>query len=52
MAAFTAIPGMQYALNFSMETDYPKMFATITSIVAVAAISLYLLERLERRLFP
>ena len=28
VAAFTAIPGMQYALNFSMETDYPKMFAT------------------------
>ncbi len=30
VAAFTAIPGMQYALNFSMETDYPKMFATTT----------------------
>lgn len=28
VAAFTATPGMQYALNFSMETDYPKMFAT------------------------
>lgn len=36
----------------SSVADYPKMFATITSIVAVAAISLYLLERLERRLFP
>ena len=32
--------------------DYPKMFATIASIVAVAAISLHLLERLERRWFP
>ena len=28
VAAFTAIPGMRYALDFSMETDYPKMFAT------------------------
>jgi NitT/TauT family transport system permease protein len=36
----------------SSVADYPKMFATIASIVAVAAISLYLLERLERRLFP
>jgi NitT/TauT family transport system permease protein len=32
--------------------DYPKMFATIASIVAVAAISLHLLQRLELRLFP
>ena len=32
--------------------DYPKMFAAIASIVAVAALSLYALERLERRLFP
>jgi NitT/TauT family transport system permease protein len=36
----------------SSVADYPKMFAAIASIVAVAAISLYLLERLERRLFP
>ncbi len=28
LAAFTASTGLQYALNFSMETDYPKMFAT------------------------
>ena len=34
MAAFTAIPGMQYALNFSMETDYPKMFATTAQYAA------------------
>ena len=26
--AFKATGGMQYALNFSMDTDYPKMFAT------------------------
>lgn len=36
----------------SSVADYPKMFATITSIIAVAAISLHALERLERRLFP
>jgi NitT/TauT family transport system permease protein len=36
----------------SSVADYPKMFATIASIVAVAALSLYALERLERRLFP
>jgi len=36
----------------SSVADYPKMFATIASIVAVAAISLHALERLERRLFP
>jgi NitT/TauT family transport system permease protein len=36
----------------SSVADYPKMFATIASIVAVAALSLYGLERLERRLFP
>jgi feruloyl esterase len=28
LAAFTASTGLQYALNFSMDTDYPKMFAT------------------------
>ena len=36
----------------SSVADYPKMFATIASIVAVAAISLFLLERMEKRLFP
>ena len=36
----------------SSVADYPKMVATIASIVAVAAISLHLLERLERRWFP
>ncbi|HXG49946.1 MAG TPA: ABC transporter permease subunit [candidate division Zixibacteria bacterium] len=36
----------------SSVADYPKMFAAIASIVALAAISIYLLERLERRLFP
>jgi ABC-type nitrate/sulfonate/bicarbonate transport system permease component len=36
----------------SSVADYPRMFAAIASIVAVAAISLHLLERLERRLFP
>src|SRR5688572_16652086 len=36
----------------SSTADYPKMFAAIASIVAVAATSLYLLQRLEQRLFP
>ncbi len=36
----------------SSVADYPKMFAAIASIVALAALSLYLLERLERRWFP
>jgi NitT/TauT family transport system permease protein len=36
----------------SSVADYAKMFAAIASIVAVAAVSLHLLERLERRLFP
>jgi NitT/TauT family transport system permease protein len=36
----------------SSVADYPKMFAAIASIVALAAMSLYLLERLERRWFP
>ena len=35
----------------SSVADYPKMFATIASIIAVAALSLHGLERLERRLF-
>jgi NitT/TauT family transport system permease protein len=36
----------------SSVADYPKMFAAIASIVAVAAVSLYLLQRLELKLFP
>ena len=36
----------------SSVADYAKMFAVIASIVAVAALSLHALERLERRLFP
>ena len=36
----------------SSVADYPKMFATIASIIAVAALSLHALERLEKRLFP
>lgn len=36
----------------SSVADYPKMFAAIASIIAVAALSLRALERLERRLFP
>ena len=36
----------------SSVADYPRMFATIASIVAVAATSLHLLQRLEQRLFP
>jgi ABC-type nitrate/sulfonate/bicarbonate transport system permease component len=35
----------------SSVADYPKMFAAIASIIAVAALSLHALERLERRLF-
>jgi ABC-type nitrate/sulfonate/bicarbonate transport system permease component len=36
----------------SSVADYPRMFAAIGSIVAVAALSLYFLQRLEQRLFP
>ena len=36
----------------SSVANYPAMFAAIASIVALAAVSLYLLERLERRWFP
>ena len=36
----------------SSVADYPKMFASITSIVAFAAITIFALERLEHRLFP
>ena len=36
----------------SSVADYPQMFAAITSIIVIAAVSLHALERLERRLFP
>ena len=36
----------------SSTADYPKMFAAIASIVAVAALSLFALQKLETRLFP
>jgi NitT/TauT family transport system permease protein len=36
----------------SSVADYPKMFATVAVIIAVAALALHALERLERRLFP
>jgi NitT/TauT family transport system permease protein len=36
----------------SSVAEYEKMFAAIASIVAVAALSLHALERLERSLFP
>lgn len=36
----------------SSVADYPNMFAAIASIIAVAALTIYALERLERRLFP
>ena len=36
----------------SSVAEYPKMFAAITSIIAIAAATLYALERVERRLFP
>ncbi len=36
----------------SSVAEYPRMFAAIASIIAVAALTLYGLERLERALFP
>jgi NitT/TauT family transport system permease protein len=36
----------------SSVADYPKMFAAIASIIAIAAITLHALERLEHRMFP
>lgn len=36
----------------SSVADYPKMFASVASIIAVAAITLHALERVERMLFP
>jgi NitT/TauT family transport system permease protein len=32
--------------------EYPEMFAAVTSIILVAALTIHGLERLERRLFP
>jgi NitT/TauT family transport system permease protein len=36
----------------SSVADYPEMFAAIASIVALAALAIHGLERLERRAFP
>lgn len=36
----------------SSVANYAHMFAAVTSIIALAAVSMYGLERLERRLFP
>ena len=36
----------------SSVADYPKMFAAIASMIAVAALTIQGLERLERKLFP
>ena len=36
----------------SSVADYPKMFASIASIIAFAAVTIHALERLEHRLFP
>jgi NitT/TauT family transport system permease protein len=36
----------------SSVADYPKMFASIASIIAFAAVTIHALERVERRLFP
>jgi len=36
----------------SSVAEYPKMFAAIASIIAVASVTLYGLERIERKLFP
>ncbi|HAZ08531.1 MAG TPA: ABC transporter permease [Elusimicrobia bacterium] len=36
----------------SSVADYPEMFAAILSIVALAALTLHALERLERKIFP
>jgi NitT/TauT family transport system permease protein len=32
--------------------DYPEMFAAISSIIALGALTIHALERVERRLFP
>ena len=36
----------------SSVADFPEMFAAVASIVLIAAVTIYGLERLERRLFP
>lgn len=36
----------------SSVANYPHMFAAVSSIIVLAAVSLHALERLERRLFP
>jgi NitT/TauT family transport system permease protein len=36
----------------SSVADYAEMFAAIASIVALGALTIYTLERLEQRLFP
>lgn len=36
----------------SSVADYPRMFAAIVSLIAVAAVTIHGLERLERALFP
>jgi ABC-type nitrate/sulfonate/bicarbonate transport system permease component len=36
----------------SSVADYPNMFAAIVSIIVLAALTIYGLERLERKLFP
>jgi NitT/TauT family transport system permease protein len=36
----------------SSVADYPNMFAAIVSIIVLAALTIYALERLERKLFP
>jgi ABC-type nitrate/sulfonate/bicarbonate transport system permease component len=32
--------------------DYPEMFAAIASIIALGALTIHGLERVERRIFP
>jgi len=36
----------------SSVADFPEMFAAVASIVLLAAVTIHVLERLERRLFP
>ncbi len=36
----------------SSVADFPEMFAAVASIILIAAVTIYALERLERRLFP
>ena len=47
------VPGIGDLITYhSSVADYPEMFAVIGSIIAVAAITIHGLERLERRIFP